>query len=499
MPKPYYPPEFESQVREAMDVPEPNDDAIDTLRAKFVAQGIAAFSFDSQRDSAADLSRPRKETEMKRTTSRGYPWLACVLALIVLAILFTLAFSSPTVVNALRRLLGYIPGVGIIDQSQAISTNVLALSEPVTVRRDGISVTVEFAVSTSEKTTIIYSHVEPPVDFNDYQPPEIYPEDRPVLRLPDGAVLDIIAGRRQPSDGVGILYALDFPPLPEGVTQVTLELTRLAVLPPGLGPENWEIPIRFVPADLADVIIPVVEYEPTPTPTLEAPMESLSQPTPAFGASISLERYVELPDGYLLMGSFQWTDTSIPPYTLALDMPVITDADGREVNYDFGDAEMSPQPNDPRQYWAYKIITKDFTPPLKLEFYVQMREQANAAFQFDPGANPQTGQTWDLKLDVPVNERILKVNSVTYYEPIPDIHNFDFVMSSDSDIVNAIVIEANHPPMGGGGGGGGSPQTNEPFTSGLSFEGQIPSGPLTIIVTSLDVLLPGDWTIMWQP
>lgn len=497
MPKPNYPPEFESQVRKAMNVPEPNADTMDTLRAKFVAQGMAAFNMDRQPDSPANHSQPKKETKMRPTIPHSSPRLVWVLVLLVLAILFTLVFSSPTVVNALRRLLGYIPGVGIIDQSQTISNNVLALSEPVTVRRDGVSVTVEFAVSTSEKTTILYSHVEPPVDYDNYRPPETYPEDRPVLRLSDGAVLDIIAGRRQPSDGVEILYALDFPPLPEGVTQVTLELTRLAALPPGLGPENWEIPIRFEPADLAEVIIPVVEYE--PTPTVEIPTENLSQPTPAFGASITLERYVELPDGYLLMGSFQWTDTSIPPYTLALDMPVITDADDREVKYDFGDAELSPEPNEPRQYWAYKTITKDFSPPLKLEFSVQMREQANAAFQFDPGANPQTGQTWDLNLDVPVNGRILKVVSVTHYEPIPGIHNFDFVMSSDSNIVNATVIEANHPPMGGGGGGGGSPQTNAPFTSGLSFEGQIPGGPLTIIVTSLDVLLPGYWTITWQP
>lgn len=497
MPKPNYPPEFESQVRKAMDVPEPDAEKLDALREHFIALGAASLRTDRGADSGSNPYRPEKESKMKRINFRMSPRLAWGLALLVLAILFALAFSSPTVVNALRRLLGYIPGVGVIDQSQTISSTILALEEPVTIQREGVTLTVEFAIATSEKTTILYRHAEPPVDFNNYLPPETYPEDRPVLRLPDGNVLDIIAGRRQPSNGVEILYALDFPPLPEGVTQVTLELTRLSALPPGLAPENWEIPIRFTPIDLAHVIIPVVEYE--PTPTFQVPTENLPQPTPAFGASITLERYVELPDGYLLMGSFQWTDTSIPPYTLALDMPVITDADGRKVEYDFGDADAYPQPNELRQYWAYKTITKDFTPPLKLEFHVQMREQANAEFQFDPGANPQTGQTWDLNLNVPVNGRILKVVSVTHYEPIPDIHNFDFVMSSDTDIVGAMIIESNHPPMGGGGGGGGSPQVNAPFTSGLSFEGQIPSGPLTIVVTSLDVLLPGDWTITWQP
>lgn len=497
MPKPNYLPEFESQMRKAMDVPEPDATKLDALREQFVALGVASLQTDRQPDPASKPSRPEKEPKMKRIPSRISPGLAWGLALLVFAILFALAFSSPTVVNALRRLLGYIPGVGVIDQSQTLSTTILALEEPVTIQRDGVTLTVEFAIATSDKTTILYSHVEPPMDVTNYQPPETYPEDRPVLRLPDGAVLDVITGRRQPSDGTAILYALDFPPLPEGLTEVTLELTRLANLPPGLGPENWEIPIRFTPTDLANIIIPVVEYE--PTPTIEVPTENLLQPTPVFGASITLERYVELPDGYLLMGSFQWTDPSIPPYTLALDMPVITDSNGRKVEYDFGDPEAYPQPDELRQYWAYKTTTKDFTPPLKLEFLVQMRERANAEFQFDPGTNPQSGQTWDLNLNVPVNGRILKVVSVTHYEPIPGIHNFDFVMSSDSDIVGALVFEANHPPMGGGGGGGGSPQSNAPFTSGLSFEGQIPSGPLTIVVTSLDVLLPGDWTITWQP
>lgn len=493
MPEYTFPPEFESQVREAMDVPEPDAQAMDVLRAQFIARGMAALKADLQPDSALNPFRPEKETnKMKRTKFFSFPRLAWGVVLLVIASLVALAFSSPEVVNALQRLFGYIPGVGVVEQTPPIR----ALAEPVVIERDGVTLTVEFAISTIEKTTIIYRHVGTPVNLENYPPPQALFEDSPLLRLPDETSLDIISARRQPAENPGIVYALDFPPLPEGIDKVTLELSNLAGLPPGSGPENWEIPIRFVVTDGAHVVFPVVEYE--PTPAIQPSAESLPQMTPAFGASITLDQYVELPDGYILIGNFQWTDASIPQYGMMLGIPVITDAAGRQIEYEFADVDTYPEPEELRQYWAYKIPTKDFVPPLKLEFYVQKREQANAVFQFEPGSNPQNGQAWDLNLEVPVNGRILKVISVTHYEPIPDIHNFDFVMSSDSDIVGAMVIEANHPPMGGG-GGGGIPQENASFTSGISLEGNIPNGPLTILVTSLEVLLPGDWTITWNP
>ena len=69
MPEQKYPAEFEAQVREAMNVPEPNADAMDSLRAKFVAWGAATLKPDLQGDSVPNPFRPERESnKVKRTT-----------------------------------------------------------------------------------------------------------------------------------------------------------------------------------------------------------------------------------------------------------------------------------------------------------------------------------------------------------------------------------------------------------------------------------------------
>jgi hypothetical protein len=66
MSKADYPPEFESQVRKAMDVPEPNTNTMDALRNQFVAYGTTALKTDLQVDPASNPFRPEKDSTMKQ-------------------------------------------------------------------------------------------------------------------------------------------------------------------------------------------------------------------------------------------------------------------------------------------------------------------------------------------------------------------------------------------------------------------------------------------------
>lgn len=66
-------------------------------------------------------------------------------------------------------------------------------------------------------------------------------------------------------------------------------------------------------------------------------------------------------------------------------------------------------------------------------------------------------------------------------------------------MIGARIIDPAHPPMGGGGGSNGIPLTAVPFYSGLVMEGDLPQGPLSLQITDLDVLVPGDWIITWSP
>ncbi len=96
--------------------------------------------------------------------------------------------------------------------------------------------------------------------------------DRPALLLPDGSRLEVVTGRRQSADNGSIRYALEFGPLPLNVTTATLQLDRLAGMPPELSPKDWSIPLRFKPGDPSAILFPVTVYEPTAsaTPTAAA-------------------------------------------------------------------------------------------------------------------------------------------------------------------------------------------------------------------------------------
>jgi hypothetical protein len=515
MPEMNVPPEFEQHLRRALDVPEPGSASLNTLRERFVTQGVAQL-----RSPNGGASLPARSAQ----ASPSRPWffslsLAWKFALVLVAVLGLLVVFSPQVVNALRGLFGYIPNVGVVDQSDAV----LVLDESVQVTLGEIPLTVERAFATREKTVVVYQYKAPPWDGSKYQQTEPLAPDRPALLLPDGSRFEVVTGRRLQADNEAIRYALEFGPLPLEVTTATLLLDRLAVIPPELSPKDWSIPLRFKPGDPSEILFPVTVYEPSAVPTTAAPadtqpaapstdatvdtqpapstaaVEPTTRPTPAYGASIVLEKSVELPDGYLLMGSLRWTDPSVGQNDLELGMPVISDASGQTIEYEFAPVDTYPQTGELRQNWAFKIPGKTFSAPLRVEFYVTLHEAASVSFQFDPGPNPRIDQTYDLNLDLPVNAHQVKIASAAYKKLPPNNHLFLFTLTADAYVIGARIIDPAHPRMGGGGSSNGIPLTAVPFNSGLVVEGDLPQGPLSLQITGLDVLIPGDWVITWSP
>lgn len=504
MPEMNIPPEFEQQLRQAQDVPEPDSTSLNTLRERFITQGVAQLC--SHNGAASHPARPAQANPPR-------PWflslsMAWKYALALLVVLVLLVSFSPQVANALRGLFGYIPNVGVVDQSDAV----LVLDEPVLATLGEIPLTVESAFATSEKTVVVYQYKAPPWDGKKYQQTDPLSPDRPALLLPDGSRLEVVAGRRQPGDDGAIRYALEFGPLPINVTTATLLLDRLAGMPPELSPKDWSIQLRFKPGDPSAILFPVTVYEPTATanPTAAAvgepqpaqstaAVEPTTRSTSAYGASILLEKSVELPDGYLLMGSLRWTDPSVGQNELELGMPVISDASGQTIEYEFAPVDTYPQAGELRHNWAFKIPTRTFAAPLRVEFYITLHEAASVPFQFDPGPNPVNEQTYDMSADLPVNAHQVKIISARYEKLAPNTHMFLFTLTADSYVIGARIIDPAHPPMGGGGGSNGIPLTAVPFSSGLFVEGDLPQGPLALQITGLDVLVPGDWVITWSP
>ena len=73
------------------------------------------------------------------------------------------------------------------------------LAESVRTQRENAIVTVEQVVAGSEKTVMVYRHVEPAVDYEHYSPPSEYEDDHPALILLDGSRLEVHIGCHLPS------------------------------------------------------------------------------------------------------------------------------------------------------------------------------------------------------------------------------------------------------------------------------------------------------------
>ncbi|HEX7393449.1 MAG TPA: hypothetical protein VF313_00840, partial [Anaerolineaceae bacterium] len=109
-------PQFEENVRQSFGVPE--------IRSEFADQVYG----DLMQRAVAKSRKPRPFFGLR-------PAWSIALAILSLMIIATLAIGPQRVYAAVLQLFGYIPGVGIVDQSSPIRV----LAEPVSVTRDGIS------------------------------------------------------------------------------------------------------------------------------------------------------------------------------------------------------------------------------------------------------------------------------------------------------------------------------------------------------------------------
>ena len=469
-------PEFDGMMNAVFKMPEPETAFVSSLRAQFVTTGAERIGRNTVRAKVFPM-RPR------------WAWGA-VLGLILAVIV--LLGTSPIVATAMKRLLTYIPNVGSIEQS----TTMRMLTEPVSIQREDATVTVEQLVAGSERTVVVYRHVEPTVDYEEYIPPSEYKDDRPALILPDGSRLEVRLGRHLPSDGNGILYALEFDPVPSDVMELTLSLTRLVGLPPGAGPEDWEISLKLKPAP-EGTGYPVIELPETALP----PSNPVSSEFERDGISLAIEKYAELPDGYLLEGSLRWTDPDISEYGVTPLATYFLDENGNEVLWEDTVPEMMPASDSKRYPLAYKLTGKDFVWPLMLLVdAVEVRFPSNAEFRFDLDPNMDTEQIVDLNIDIPIDNNVIHVNSVRIIKNFDGTAALGFALRADNpQLIGVTLIDKEN--MSGGGGGGGAPRIpdRDVFTSTIYYENGLPSSPVSVMVKDIALLVEGPWHVTWEP
>ena len=167
---------------------------------------------------------------------------------LILPVFVAALFFRPQIVAAMSRLLGYIPGLGLVVSDPSLQV----LSDAVTVERDGVAFTVEKGVADKQGTTLRVSVKGTNANGGPY-----CNNPAPRLRLGHGHVLEETReyGNIGKPGPFGYTNLYIFPVLPAGQAAVTLEIPCLWRVSE---PENWQIPLHFVPSD-GKGIHPVIE------------------------------------------------------------------------------------------------------------------------------------------------------------------------------------------------------------------------------------------------
>ena len=439
---------IEDRLRAATRMPQPRREFLDGLRARLV-----------------EVPRLSTETARRPRVSFQQPaWVYSLVAVLAITVAI-LAIGPQRVLAAVRHLWGYIPGVGIVDQSAPIRV----LAEPVRITRDGITISVNQATLTADQTHIEYGISGVPLSA--------YPKDETVLgcaesgylRLPDGTQVDLNA------------------PIPADVNAATLVIPCIFNTLPGSVPLDWELSMRFVPAPPDMTVLPVIYLTPSPHVDVSAPGVPVTDQMPW----ISIDQVIETQDGYVLIGTFR-PQISNGGWAQVSGVPQIRDGAGSKVEYTIPQDVQHVNTGDLNNggfQFAYQVKAAGLAFPLTISFpgeiYSPAEPAATAEIDFDAGPDPRPGQVWELNQDIHLGAYTTHLISVTAQED-----GYYFQVRSDDRVSPPSIQIEGYPATGGSGGGGGI---------SLAFA-ELPKGKLKLIFSDLFVVTDTTvWEVSWQP
>ena len=459
--KEYSNPQFEESVRKSFRVPE--------IRSKFVDEVYSEL-----------MQRAVAKSQKHHLFLGLRPASTVALAILSLMIIGTLVIGPQRVYAAVLQLFGYIPGVGIVDQSNPVRM----LAEPVSITRNGVTVSVNQAVLTGTETRLAFGVSGVPLSAYPKEEAVSGCTEREYLRLPDGTRMDVNA------------------PMPSKVNEATFVLPCIFNTLQGKVPVDWELPIHFVAAPTDLTILPVIDVTPNVSPTdknLGLDIETSSATTNgSTQAIVSVDKIIETEDGYILLGSVS-ANISAESWLQITGAATIKDADGRKVSYTFPN---DVQPLDDTSLgqggysWVMQIKGVGVKFPLTIRFsgviISQIDPQASAKTTINVGANPQPEQIWEINQDVQLARNTIRLISVTAQSD-----GYSFLIDPGENLSEVSVQIEGY--QANGGGGGGSTTNGKTFTISRIYN-NLPTGELTILFSNPRSASPTEtWQAEWQP
>jgi hypothetical protein len=427
------------------------------------------------------LSQIRKENQKTMNTRRT------AIGFLVLAALLVVLLNNPTVVRAIQRLLGYVPGVGMVEQSSQLRT----LASPVEMKRGDTVVKVMQAVLDAEHT-LVEIQVEnlPALSSPQTAQPDNMCHEYPLLRLKDGTTL---RGKTNTADYwlSGYRRAMVFPALPLSDDSAVLVVPCLEGSYLEADEPAWEISMQFAAAPPDMTVFPLIDLPtptvaPTGTPAQQAAAQQSARIPAADELSLTLSKYIQTDDGIILAGGMQTTSTDIHISTVDSIAIHLHDAAGQEIPLEEDYSLMDSLKGEMSGITAPIIVRNagSFAPgkaTLTVDSAWVDVPVNGVTFDFDPGENPQPNQTWQLDQVVEIAGYTIRFTAA---QMAPNGSGLNFQFEAPNTVGGVVVMDPDHKILGGGGG---------PGSTGFTYADTFPQGVLHLNVTGLSVNISGGW------
>lgn len=485
----------------------------------------AAQALEPEKDFSEDLwkqitktpQNPKRQGIPLFGISLSKPLLAVpALAAILLALI--MIFTPQQVVQAFQKLIAYLPGIGFIeDDSQT-----RYLAEPVLLTQEGVTLTVDQAVSDVNQLVIAY-HIDNLPPGNDC----VY--DINQVRLPDGRSLHVMGGEGC-GNGTSFVSRLEFQPLSEDIDHVDLFISNSALSQNCQAPAAWQVTLPFSSKPPKVNLLPVIENRLTAyseTTAENSQSEASAEPPltqradkneDSRGIHLGIDAAVELEDGYLLKGSIQWDNPEWMGVYMTFKKTQVLDGEGKIIPIDT--TSMSSEDNQ----WQFKVKGKSFSTPLTVEFQeaqIWAMSETGGSFTFDAGSSPQTGQEWKIEKKLSICGQEITIHSIRAVHEIYETEEDGMIIGSgevidapSDKLPNAFRVTYSSD-VGVSGLGltlldptqtfSGAAQSEKerpgvsPRSTYINYFGDLPTGTLTFQLNGINFQLPGNWQASWQP
>lgn len=499
-----FPKRFSEPLLEFCEAPAPRPAFVSGLERQLLER--QAVILRSERPGHAHPGRLWKQLSGS-LARRGWQYAVVVLLLALAVALF--AIGPQRVLAQVQRWLGYVPGIGFVNLAET-----RVLPSPVEVTRDGVTLRVEQVIAGPQRTEVLISSPGF-TEKNLPWPNEAVerPDFAAFLLLLDGSRLEMT--RWELNIGAG---KLEFPALPGGVSQVTLIVPRLPLVPAGVLPEDWEIPLTLRPAtgELNDELFPqpysppdfnvtrhgitlrVLDVAQTSTETAVHYQIEWTDPSWEFRFGLGTGRLPELRDdlGHIYQEKLQSNGSSVS--VVAVPAPDTSHATPTPATPNHADTLVFP---------ALSLSASQATLWVDaLEFQIP----AQGILSLDLGETPQIGDAWPLDIRLEIAGFPVHLSGARLREETVEVGEgrseqrafleFDLDPLEEQGGFSLAGFDLANPEQGIYGLAGRSfSGGTEQYKGRLEFTaGKLPAGMFALQITGATLLAHGPWKATWS-